>query len=114
MVASCSVCRVWHRTDAPPAREVRELSRRSVHPSRVEYGAMTDAELGTLARAGQVQAVAGLLERHRPSLYAAAIRLLGNRADALDAVQDACVVALVRLPGLRDPAAAKPWLHTVL
>jgi RNA polymerase sigma-70 factor (ECF subfamily) len=61
-----------------------------------------------------VQAVAGLLERHRPSLYAAAIGLLGNRADALDAVQDTCVVALGRLGDLHNPAAAKRWLHTVL
>jgi RNA polymerase sigma factor (sigma-70 family) len=76
--------------------------------------AVTDVELAVLARAGSVQAVAGLLERHRPSLYAAAIGLLGNRADALDAVQDTCVVALARLGDLQNPAAAKRWLHTVL
>jgi RNA polymerase sigma-70 factor, ECF subfamily len=76
--------------------------------------AVTDIELAVLARAGSVQAVAGLLERHRPSLYAAAIGLLGNRADALDAVQDTCVVALGRLGDLHNPAAAKRWLHTVL
>jgi RNA polymerase sigma factor (sigma-70 family) len=76
--------------------------------------AVTDVELVLLARAGSVQAVAGLLERHRPSLYAAAVGLLGNRADALDAVQDTCVVALGRLGDLHNPAAAKRWLHTVL
>jgi len=75
---------------------------------------VTDAELATLARAGDAQAVAGLLERHRPALYAAAIGLLGNRADALDAVQDTNVVALVRIGELREVAAAKRWLHTVL
>jgi RNA polymerase sigma-70 factor (ECF subfamily) len=80
----------------------------------VGSGVVTDVELGTLARAGDMQAVAGLLERHRPSLYAAAISLLGNRADALDAVQDTNLVALVRLADLRDPVAAKPWLHAVL
>jgi RNA polymerase sigma-70 factor (ECF subfamily) len=80
----------------------------------VDHAAETDAELGALALAGDVRAVAGLLERHRPSLYAAAIGLLGNRADALDAVQDTSVVALVRLADLREPAAAKRWLHTVL
>jgi RNA polymerase sigma factor (sigma-70 family) len=85
-----------------------------VHPCGVEPVAATDAELGTLARAGDVQAVAGLLERHRPSLYAAATGLLGNRADALDAVQDTCMVALARLGDLRDPTAAKRWLHVVL
>jgi RNA polymerase sigma-70 factor (ECF subfamily) len=80
----------------------------------VEPTAVTDAELGTLARAGDVQAVAGLLERHRPALYATAVGLLGNRADAHDAVQDTCVVALTRLGDLREAAAAKRWLHSVL
>src|SRR5262249_43778923 len=34
--------------------------------------------------------------------------------DALDAVQDTCVVALLRLGELRDPDAAGAWLHAVL
>src|SRR5215475_3486748 len=74
----------------------------------------TDAELVLLARAGDAQALAGLFERYRPALYAVAIGLLGNRADALDAVQDAAVTALVRLGDVRDPGAVKGWLHTVL
>jgi len=67
-----------------------------------------------LARGGDVQALATLLERCRPSLYGIAIRLLGNRADALDAIQDTSVVALVRLRELRDPGAARAWLHSVV
>ena len=74
----------------------------------------SDAELATLACAGEVEALAALLERYRPSLYAAAIRLLRNRDDALDAVQETCVVALVRLGALRDPEAVGGWLHAVL
>lgn len=80
----------------------------------METGAPSDAELGTAARQGDVQALAALLERHRCALYATAVGLLGNRADALDAVQDTCVVALVRLAELRDAGAARAWLHTVL
>jgi RNA polymerase sigma factor (sigma-70 family) len=85
-----------------------------MHPPDVEAIVISDAELGSLARAGDMQALAGLLERCRPSLYATAIGLLGNRADALDAVQDTFVVALVRLAELRHPGAARAWLHTVL
>jgi RNA polymerase sigma factor (sigma-70 family) len=80
----------------------------------VDAIAISDAELGTLARGGDVQALAGLLERCRPSLYAVAVGLLGNRADAADAVQDTFVVALLRLGGLRQAGAVRAWLHTVL
>lgn len=85
-----------------------------MHLPYVEAIAISDAELGSLACAGDVQALAGLLERCRPSLYAAAVGLLGNRADAADAVQDTFVIALLRLGGLRQAGAARAWLHTVL
>jgi len=75
---------------------------------------VADAELGILARNGDVQALAALLERCRPSLYATAMGLLRNRADALDAVQDTLVVALMRLGDLRDVSAARGWLHAVV
>jgi RNA polymerase sigma factor (sigma-70 family) len=75
---------------------------------------VSDAELVTLASAGEAEALAVLLERYRPSLYATAIRLLRNRDDALDAVQETCVVALVRLGMLRDPETVGGWLHRVL
>jgi RNA polymerase sigma factor (sigma-70 family) len=74
----------------------------------------TDTELGSLARAGDVQALAALLERCRPSLYATAVGLLANRADAHDAVQDTCLVALARLGDLRDAGAARAWLNAVV
>jgi RNA polymerase sigma factor (sigma-70 family) len=72
-----------------------------------------DAELVHAARAGDSAALVVLLERHRPSLYAAALRTLGARADAQDAVQDIYLVALRRLNDLREPAAAAGWLHAI-
>ena len=77
------------------------------------HGEPTDAELGVSACAGDVQALATLLERCRPSLYGLAVGLLGDRSDALDAVQDTSLVALVRLQELHDPKAARAWLHSV-
>lgn len=85
-----------------------------MHPVSVGNSQVSDAELATLAIAGEAEAFAVLLERYRPSLYAAAIRFLRNRDDALDAVQESCVVALARLGMLRDPDAAGGWLHSVL
>ena len=74
----------------------------------------SDAVLATRACAGDLEARAGLFERYRPALYAAAIRLLRNREDALDAVQETSVIALLRLGSLRDPAAVGGWLRAVV
>jgi RNA polymerase sigma factor (sigma-70 family) len=77
-------------------------------------GEGSDADLALLALGGDVAALAALLERCRPSLYAAAVALLNSRADAMDAVQDTFVIALLRFGDLRDVGAARAWLHTVL
>ena len=74
----------------------------------------SDAALVARARGGEVEALSGLLERYRPSLYATAIGLLRSRDDALDAVQETCLIALVKLETLRDSSAAAGWLHRVL
>ena len=76
--------------------------------------AVSDVELSRLARSGDVGALGGLLERHRPSLYATAVALLRDREEALDAVQETFVVALVRIGSLRDPEAVGGWLRAVL
>jgi len=75
---------------------------------------VSDAVLATRALAGDVEALSGLLVRYRPSLYAVAIGLLHSRDDALDAVQETSVIALVKLGSLRDPAAVGGWLHRVV
>lgn len=80
----------------------------------VEDPSESDAELVARAGAGEVEALAGLLERYRPALHATASRLLRNRDDALDAVQETFVIALVKLGSIRDPAAVGGWLHRVL
>ena len=85
-----------------------------MHHGGVETTVVSDAALASLAQGGDLEALAVLLERHRPSLYAAAVGLLGNRADALDVVQDTFVVALLRLADLRDANAVGAWLHAVL
>jgi RNA polymerase sigma-70 factor (ECF subfamily) len=76
--------------------------------------ATTDAELVTRARAGEVDALGVLLDRYRVPLYATAMALLGDREAALDAVQNAYLVALTRLDGLRDPGAVGGWLRTIV
>ena len=56
-----------------------------------------------------------LLDAHLDALYRGALRLCGgHRADAEDLLQDAALRALEHFGELRDPAAAKGWLFTIL
>lgn len=66
------------------------------------------------ARSGDGASLGLLLERHRPRLFAAALRLLGYRQDAEDVVQETCLIALRHVGTVRDPEAVGAWLHAVL
>src|SRR6476660_833839 len=74
----------------------------------------SDAELLALARGGDGASLGLLLERHRPRLFATALRLLGYGPDAEDAVQETCLIAMRYVGGVRDPDAIAGWLFTVL
>lgn len=47
-------------------------------------------------------------------LYGYCVHLTGHRADAEDLLQDALIRAMGAYDGLRDPAAVKTWLFTVV
>jgi RNA polymerase sigma-70 factor (ECF subfamily) len=49
-----------------------------------------------------------------PPLYRVAYRILGNRADAEDAVQDALLAAYTHLDQFRGQAKISTWLTTIL
>lgn len=73
-----------------------------------------DAVLTRAAQAGDVSALAALLERHRPGMRAVALSLLGPGPDVDDVLQDAALVALRRIADVRDPEAVGPWLRMVV
>jgi RNA polymerase sigma-70 factor (ECF subfamily) len=72
-----------------------------------------DGGLVERARSGDLDAVQSLLERHQAGAYTAALRLLGEPADAEDVVQDALVRAYTRLDGLTDGASFGAWLRRI-
>jgi len=74
----------------------------------------TDGELVLAAKAGDGPSLGLLLERHRPRLYATAIRLLGYQPDAEDVVQETCLIAMRHIGSVHDPEAVGAWLHAVL
>ena len=75
---------------------------------------MSDAELARAAHNGDAASLGVLLERHRATLYALALRILGRGPEAQDAVQDAFVVALSGIDRLREPQSVGGWLRGVL
>jgi RNA polymerase sigma factor (sigma-70 family) len=73
-----------------------------------------DAQLLKAARSGEPSGLGVLIERHRASMQAVALSLLGHGPEAEDAVQDAIVVALARMGELREPDSAGAWLRSVV
>jgi len=70
----------------------------------------TDTALARAAQAGDTQAFALLLARHRPLLLAVCRRTMGDSALAEDAAQEAALRALLTLARLRDAEQFGPWL----
>src|ERR1700694_1899265 len=72
--------------------------------------AMSDEALLKQAVAGERDSLDELFKRYRLVAFRVAHRLLGNEADALDAVQEAFVKALTHLPGFQGRSTFKTWL----
>jgi RNA polymerase sigma-70 factor (ECF subfamily) len=64
--------------------------------------------------AGDRPALDELFRRYRQPAYRVAYRLLGNEADALDAVQEGFVKALTHLHGFQGRSSFKTWLLRVV
>lgn len=72
-----------------------------------------DADLVRRVLEGDPSAYAGLVARHRDRLGRYAVRMLGNREDAEDAVQEAFVRAYRSLAHC-EPDRFGPWLFMIL
>ncbi len=70
----------------------------------------TDADDVGRAAAGDDVAFEALVRRHERALFNLAMRLLGDREDALDAVQDAFLRAHRSLPRFRGEATFRTWI----
>jgi RNA polymerase sigma factor (sigma-70 family) len=68
-----------------------------------------DADLVHAALAGDKDAFAELVTRHRATAVALATRLLGSADLARDAAQEASIAAMTGLSRLRDPERFGPW-----
>jgi len=75
---------------------------------------MTDAELVARACAGEVEAFGRLVDRHYDDCTRFARRMLGNRDDAEDALQEAFVHAYRGLRTYRERDAFRGWLYRIV
>ncbi|MEW1861173.1 RNA polymerase sigma factor SigM [Streptomyces sp. NPDC088194] len=79
----------------------------------MEGSALGDAELLARHVAGDPDAFGELVRRHRDRLWAVALRTLGDREEAADAVQDALVSAFRSAHTFRGQSAVTTWLHRI-
>ena len=80
-------------------------------------GAYQDSDDAALLRAhvgGDREAFGELVRRHRDRLWAVALRTLGDREEAADAVQDALISAYRSADRFRGDAAVTTWLHRIV
>lgn len=73
----------------------------------------SDEELVLRARMGDRRAEDTIYRRHAPAVLRAVDRMLGDRDESDDVVQEAFETGLARLASLRDPAALRPWLLSI-
>ncbi len=74
----------------------------------------SDALLVRRVLAGETEAFAGLVDRYRDRLGRYAFRMLGNAADAEDALQDTFVRGYRSLSRCTQPERVGPWLFGIL
>jgi RNA polymerase sigma-70 factor (ECF subfamily) len=74
----------------------------------------TDIDLLRAHATGDPQAFELLVRRHRDRLWAVAIRTLGDREEAADAVQDALISAFRAADRFRGDSAVTTWLHRIV
>lgn len=73
-----------------------------------------DADLIRAHVAGDPDAFAEIVRRHRDRLWAVAVRTVGDREEAADALQDALLNAHRNAARFRGDSAVTTWLHRIV
>ena len=88
-----------------------EQPARSAEPAPLALA--DDRELLARHVEGEHEAFGELVRRHRDRLWAVAVRTLGDREEAADAVQDALISAYRGAHTFRGRSAVTTWLHRI-
>ncbi|MEQ3553061.1 sigma-70 family RNA polymerase sigma factor [Pseudonocardia nematodicida] len=82
--------------------------------ARPSVAAHDEPTLIARAQDGDRHAFAELARRHQDALYRVAVRVLGHRADAEDALQEALLDAWRRIGTFRGEAAFSTWMYRIV
>lgn len=74
----------------------------------------TDAQLVEECKRGNLRAYERLYLQHSPRMKSLALRLLGSRADAEDAVQEAFLKVYRAMAGFDGNSAISTWMYRIL
>lgn len=97
----------WH-SELPPARRRASLQALSPHDAALAERALVDD-----ARAGCSKSCETIVRTYAPLMRAVALRILGEEADADDAVQDAFLSAFKALDRFAGKSSLGTWLHRI-
>ncbi len=75
---------------------------------------LSDAELIAAVLAGDIDAFSGLVRRYQDTCARFAVRMLGSRVDADDALQSAFMRAFRGLKSCKDPDRFGGWLYQIV
>ena len=101
----------WVDADAPDAPRIRRSGESD--DRGVSYEAACDADLVSAAKSGDQHAFVELCRRHSPSLKRRIRRIVRNREDAEDVLQDTLVRAFSNLAGFRAQCSFRAWIMTI-
>ena len=87
---------------------------RSVTGSHSTVTGLSDAELVAAVLAGDIDSFSGLVRRYQDTCTRFAVRMLGSRVDADDALQSAFMRAYRGLRSCKDPARFGGWLYQIV
>jgi RNA polymerase sigma-70 factor (ECF subfamily) len=85
-----------------------------VGTTSADESAQSDTELLARHIAGDHEAFGELVHRHRDRLWAVALRTIGDREEAADALQDALVAAFRAAHTFQGRSAVTTWLHRIV
>lgn len=78
------------------------------------YGGLAEATVVGRAQDGDLAAFELLVRHYQAPLFRLAVRMLNDRGEAEDAVQDAALLIWRKLPLLEDPTVFRSWAYRIM